>query len=537
MGGLFGDRSSHNPSGSRVITPQRARGGAPRGARTGGGVMFTPDRNVTRLDASYILRFGASPYALNRLREAVQKSTLMKSFFQMAKRGVLNSKPITPLLASVKPEATRARVLNLWREFERAPTTIGRPSMLEVQEGLIESVLTDGMAFFLKRNHRSFPHGFALLPLGREYLMENYTLLQGDKNPVVAGFEFDRQTGRLVAFRFAKSLTEVWRRHDPHRTLFAENVALDSTMVRVPAEQVIAVMTSERHDEIVSRYPQAILGLCVSQGLDDIDSSTIKAMKNAAKIAGVITKDPDAPIDDDAAEDEAAQMDELLARQEMPDGTIIEFPAGYNMDAFKSDWPKMAGDIGRKAILRNLASVMGIAYAELANDAEASNFANTRTFSILTRERWRRVALMVTEQFVRPVMEAWLDAVELQSLIPSLRPSQRAEILATNFSIRAWQSVDPFKDAQADNLRLGQLTTSPQMILAQHGITIDAVLDDFQELGRKIRERDAGNEGDLTRGLRFLAAFAQTPAIASLEVENPETGEPTDLETSGASSS
>ena len=538
-GDLFSP-TTHNRSGSRVISAKVVpRGGVKRG-RSGGVQVTFGSGAGQQFDANSLLRFGSTPYGLNRLRDAVQRSTQMKSFFQMAKRGVLNSKPITPLMASLRPQALQERVLRLWQEFERAPTTIGRPSMLEVQEGLIESVLTDGMAFFLRRNSRSYPHGFALLPVGREYLLEGFTNIQvgrQDRNPIVAGLEFDRNSGRLVAYWFARSMTEVWRRNDPHRTLFMDNTAVRESRVRVPVEQVIAVMTSERHDEIVSHLPQAVLGLVTAQGLDRIDKATIKTMEVASKVAAVIKKDVDAPIDDDAADDEAVDMDNLLESGELPDGASMELPAGYSMDAFQTDWPNMAGDVGRKAILRNLASCMGIAYAELANDAEASNFANTRTFSILTRERWRRMALMVTEQFVRPTMEAWLEAVELQGLIPSLRPGQRAAILQTNFTIRAYQSVDPFKDAQADNLRLAQFATSPQRILAQSGQTIDEILDDFLEVGRKIRERDEANNGDLSRGLSFLAAFSATPAVTSVEVEDPETGNPNELDIPPQSSS
>ena len=527
---LFGNQ--RNPSGSRPIAKSSRGGGPPRG-RAGGGVSFSPDKNVRTIDASNILRFGASPYALSQLRQAVNQSGQMRSFFQMAKRGVLNSQSIHPLFAQLRPDSLRQRVIQLWNEFERAPTTIGRPAMLEVQEGLIESVLTDGMFFFMKRNHPSFPHGFALLPVGREYLMEQYTSLTGansDRNPVVAGMEFHQDTGRLQAYWFARNMVEVWRRQDPLYTQFLNNASIANSMVRVPVEQVIAVMTTERADEIVSAIPQSVLPLVTSQGLDKIDGSTIKVMNAAAKIAAVITKDKDAPIDDDAAEDEAADMDALLAQGELPDGAALELPAGYDLKAFQSEWPSMAGDIGRKAIIRNLASVLGISYAELANDAEASNFANTRTFSILTRERWRRVARMVTEQFVRPVMEDWLAAVQLRGLIPSLRPSQEQSILNSHFSIRAWQSVDPFKDANAAQIRLSQLATSPQRILAESGETIDAILDDFQEVGRKIRERDVASEGDVTRGLRYLAAFSGTPAIANLEVEDPATGEETELD-------
>ena len=445
--------------------------------------------NISRLFRNYALG-GSRAYLLETVRSAIDRSPHMRSFFRLAKQGVLNGMTIHPLFSDVEDKKLRALLQKLWADFEEQCLVAGRPDMLNLQEGLIQSLLTDGMVIFLKRHSSELEHGFGLIPLGREYLVEGYTNRQ---DRIFAGMKFS-ELGRLTHYYLVKDFDEYYRHFDPLYRLTTQTAAGSVGAVAVPADQLVVVMTPDRHDELMSLLPPAIAGAESAEKIRVLDTATLTALSLAARKNIVITKTMDSSVTRPKEEEEELASD--LENAEIPDGNVVELPAGWDAKALEVAWPAIKDIEARKEILRTLSGLLGVDYSSFANDAAESNFANTRAHSLLTREMWRRLHRTVARQFVRPVLHEWLATVRFRGLLGNISDAEFSAAMQSQFYMRSWPWIDPLKDAAAQARLLECGATTPQRILAQQGMTMDEAISDFRDFGRALVAANVNGEID-----------------------------------------
>ena len=481
--------------------------------------------NISRLFRNYALG-GSRAYLLETVRSAIDRSPHMRSFFRLAKQGVLNGITIHPLFSEVEDKKMRARLQRLWEEFEDECLVAGRPDMLNLQEGILQSLLTDGVVIFLKRHSSELAHGFGLIPLGREYLVEGYT---NQQDRIFAGVQFS-EVGRLTHYWLVKDFDKYYRRFDPLYRFTTQTAAGSVGAVAVPADQAIVIMTPDRHDELMSLLPPAIAGAESAEKIRVLDTATLAALSLAARKNIVITKDMNSAVSRPA--DEESALAEDLENAEIPEGNVVELPAGWDAKALEVAWPAIKDIEARKEILRTLSGLLGVDYSSFANDAAESNFANTRAHSLLTREMWRRLHRTVARQFVRPVLHEWLTTVRFRGLLGNISDEEFDAAMRSQFYMRSWEWIDPLKDAAALARLMECGATTPQRILARQGMTMEESIEEWRTFGRALQEANVNGEIDAV--LNFLPVMRgaarndlENNALMGGEGEGGGTGEGT----------
>ena len=120
-------------------------------------------------------------------------------------------------------------------------------------------------------------------------------------------------------------------------------------------------------------------------------------------------------------------------------------------------------------LLTFIAVNLDIPVAVLLLDASNTNFSSWRGTIEQARIRFRYLQKLVRDQFHRPVYEwkvrQWLATdSKLQSYVTAgVNP------LKHKWKIPGWPYIDPFKDAQADNLLVEKFLSSPRRVLGARG--------------------------------------------------------------------
>lgn len=150
-----------------------------------------------------------------------------------------------------------------------------------------------------------------------------------------------------------------------------------------------------------------------------------------------------------------------------------ELPPGVEFKEFNPQYPNGEFAVFNKAMLRGIASGLGVAYNTLANDLEGVNFSSIRQGSLDERDRWKTDQEWLIETLVRPVFEAWLPRALLAGRVKVKgRPVSAARVdalRAAEFQPRRWQWIDPRADVEAAVASKNNLLVAPSALIREQG--------------------------------------------------------------------
>jgi lambda family phage portal protein len=108
--------------------------------------------------------------------------------------------------------------------------------------------------------------------------------------------------------------------------------------------------------------------------------------------------------------------------------------------------------------------------AMLLLDASNTNFSGWRGTIDQARVRFRFMQRTMREQFHEPVYEFKVRQwIATDPAVAALAEQEGVNALAHKWKIPGWPYIEPFKDAQADNLRIEKHCTSRRRVLAERG--------------------------------------------------------------------
>jgi lambda family phage portal protein len=393
-----------------------------------------------------------------------------------------------------------------WTEFcgRGVCDVTGKLSMIDVDQINVASLARDGE--FLVREVIGAPvndYGYALQLLDTDRLdiqFNNDRLANG--NQVVMGVELTPY-GRPVAFYI---LTQhpgsvhggyTYHRHD-----------------RVPAENLHHVFIPERPEQ-TRGIPWLHAVMTETKNLTGfVEAAIIASRVGASKMGFFTSPDGDlAPLADGTDPDGELYTD-------VEPGKFAALPNGYDFKPFDPDYPNEMVESFMKAMLRNIASGINVAYHTLSSDLEGVNFSSTRAGTLEERDAWMTVQGFYVLSFKNLVYSNWLKYALLNGRITlkkgSALPAEKYAIYNKPvFNGRRWQWVDPSKDVKANTDALFAKITSHTRVLADEGV-------DIRELWQEIAdEEDLAEELEL-----FVPAFAApmpaAPEAAPVEPDAPE---------------
>jgi lambda family phage portal protein len=141
---------------------------------------------------------------------------------------------------------------------------------------------------------------------------------------------------------------------------------------------------------------------------------------------------------------------------------------------FDPNHPNSAYAAFIKAVLRGIASGLGVSYNTLANDLEGVNFSSIRTGVLEDREAWKARQVWMIENVVSPIFRRWLRAGLLSGAISMDRGSRLSsanfdKLVAHTFQGRRWPWVDPQKDMNANTMAVAERFRSRSDVIRELG--------------------------------------------------------------------
>lgn len=425
-----------------------------------------------------------------RSREQTANNDYAKKFMQMSRQNIVGPRGVQLQAQSRDLDGTLDTLANdaieaAWREWSKPQNCdiTGRQSLRAIQGSAVLSAARDG-EFMIRiiTGRDAGAWGVALQALDPQRCRPDHDEIRmGGGRFIRHGIEFNKY-GRPLAYHFTTTKAE------------DGDDAYDyggRSYVRIPADQIIhgflPEMTSQKRG-----LPWMATALWRMQMLGGFEKAAlVNARVSAAKGGFFEWQEGYGP--------ESDEDDEIYMEAEP--GAFQELPAGVKFNPWNPQYPSGEFAPFQKAMLRGIASGLGVTYVNLANDLEGVNFSSIRQGTLDEREHWKEMQEWLIESLMQPVFDAWLPRALLSGRIQIETPrgprplrAERIEKYRTiEWQPRRWDWIDPNADVKAAIASKNNLLASPGQIIRDRGRDPSAV---WQEIGRDIEAMRAAGIPD-----------------------------------------
>jgi len=326
--------------------------------------------------------------------------------------------------------------------------------MVEVCKLVIATVATDGEVFIRKVRKYKNSHNFALQIIEADHLDEQYN--DQSKN-IVMGVEKDKY-GKPIAYHLYK--------YNPNDL---QNI--NRERVRIAADEIIHLYRKDRTSQSrgVTWLAPVMTDLKMYNGF--AEAALVEKRLTASKM-GFYKR----PQGEEYYGDDVDENGNVI--NEATPGQFEILPDGWDFQSFD---PKSGNDnfvdFG-KAILRNIASGLGVSYNSLANDLEGVNYSSIRAGLIDERDGYKSLQRWFIEHFMKPIFKDWLEMQLLTQNI-NLPFAKFDKFNAPLFIPRSFAWVDPLKDNQANALAIKEGLKTATQVASEQGSDIEEL---YQQL-------------------------------------------------------
>lgn len=438
------------PTVTRVV---ERRTGVPAVARRANAVavrMFDAGQNdrltaswpSTPTPADYIVRRNQRALVA-RSREQAANNDYMRGFLRMVRQNIVGPQGIRLQAQSRDDDKSLDTVANdaieaAWLEWSRATNcdVSGKRSWRMIQGGAATAAARDG-EFMIREiwGADAGPWGYALQVLDPQRCPVDYDEEQRrDGSFVRHGVEFN-QYGRPIAYLFTTT--------DERE---ADYVYGGRSFQRIPAREIIHGFIEDFTGQ-KRGLPWAATALWRMRMLDGFEKSAmVNARVSASKGGFFQWKEGYGP--------EREEEDEEIYMEAEP-GAFQELPAGVEFKEWNPQYPNGEFAPFMKSGLRGIATGLGVAYNNLANDLEGVNFSSIRQGALDEREHWKELQEWLIESLIERVYRNWLKVALLSGRIvvagrgdsqKPLRPERLLKYQAVQWQPRRWAWIDPRAD-------------------------------------------------------------------------------------------
>ena len=313
----------------------------------------------------------------------------------------------------------------------------GRKTMPEIDRMNAKAWARDG-EYFLLTEVADNPYGFALRVVRPDACDEKYNVGKlPNGNEVVCGIERRPDTMAPVAYYFRTTQDRAY-----------VTTSYGGHLTRIPASRVIHVFTPE--DEGQPRgIPWAHAILCKLKMLDEYDRAEITAARDEA--CTVRTYETDRTIDDELLDltdpdnpTAVRQADAMLADKEPGQSEIL--PVGVKAKVNTPQHPNRELTAFKNSMLRDVASGLGVEYANFANDWAGVSFSSVRLGTISERDFWTMLQADMISQDKSRVFVLWLRSFLSLSISGDYPIEKYDKFCEHEYRGRRWMWVDPMRD-------------------------------------------------------------------------------------------
>jgi lambda family phage portal protein len=227
----------------------------------------------------------------------------------------------------------------------------------------------------------------------------------------------------------------------------------------LPARSVLHIFREDRAGQ-VRGIPEITPALELFAKLRDFGGAVLSAAKSAAYVGGIFKTPAAAEVDDEPV----VKPFEPIQFQR---GTWITAPNGSDINQLKAEQPTTTYDMFVRCILREIGACLVVPFVIVAGDSSGSNFSSAR-MDVLGYNRQRTVERSEWELCVLDrIFAAFLDEAVM---IPGLLPGGfNISDVPHSWFWDSFESIDPVKDATAEQIALAANTTTLKQIFAERG--------------------------------------------------------------------
>jgi lambda family phage portal protein len=404
-----------------------------------------------------------------RSRDLTINNDYAARFLDMVSTNVVGAKGIQLQVRGREPDGRLDQYGNsmledsfrAWGQMEFC-TVDGTMTWLDAQRMFIESVARDGEAFVLLVTDSSNPWRFRLQFIDPDRVDVEYNGPAGNGNEIRMGVEIDK-AGKPLAYY-------VDQKH-PDDYQFAAGYGVQRQ--RIPAESVIHAFRKRRPGQ-TRGYPWTATAMTRLKMLGGYEEAELVAARiSSAKMGFFTSPEGDAYIGDGT--DEQGQI-----RMDVTPGTFEQLPAGVDFKAFDPQHPSTAFAAFEAAMLRGIASGLGVSYTSLSNNLEAVSYSSIRQGLLEERDHWRTIQSWMVDHFCQPVFRVWLRQT-LDGGVVNLPAAKYTKFVNAQWVPRGWQWVDPRNEAEAQITAINNGLMTMTQALAERGLDLEDVLRERQQ--------------------------------------------------------
>ena len=349
-----------------------------------------------------------------------------------------------------------------WHEWGRKGfcTIDGKLSWGQAQRLFIETLARDGEVLIRKiKNPRDNKYGFSLQFIEADYLDEEYNNRTKDGNEVRMGVELDAN-GKPIAYW-------MFEEHPHHRDQFGTRTARKH--IRVAADEIIHCFIQERAGQ-TRGVPMMSNVLSRLKMLDGYEEAELVASRIGASKMGFFTS----PSGDEFVGDD---NDNGVPIMEAEPASFVQLPEGMDFKPFDPQHPTTAFSDFEKAILRGIASGLGVSYVSLSNNLEGVSYSSIRQGTIEDRDHYKMLQQFMVDHFVDDVYRSWLEQAMTYGAVTL--PITKYDIFANSVTYRprGFSWVDPQKEIRASIDAVSNGIISLQDVHSQYGKDTEEVFE------------------------------------------------------------
>ena len=411
----------------------------------------------------------------SRARDLAQNNDLAKAYLRAIKKNVVGSSGFSLQVKAMKQEAGKWVVDKAdsnylenqfweWSKPETANVT-GKMSLRKTEELVAETTARDGEQFVrLIRGKDINRFGFSLQLIEPDWIDEKYNTTLPNGNLIVMGVELNPWR-RPVAYHVALRNNSLG--------VYGSSV-VSGPYERIPASDIIHVYDPERADQTRGISWMAS-GMVKSRHLDGyIEAAVVNSRASACKM-GFITEE----VPESGFGDGVDPSGNALVTAEP--GTFERLPMGTKFEAYDPKYPEAQFDPFTKAMIRLIASGLGVSYQTLSGDLSETSYSSGRQGLLEERETYKSAQSLFSEMFLDRVYAEWLSMGILTGAL-NLPMAKYNKFNTPKWTGRRWQWVDPLKDVQAAKEEVSAGFKSSTMIANENGRDLDEI---YQELANE----------------------------------------------------
>jgi lambda family phage portal protein len=439
------------------------------------GMRLFADFVTSQRSADSEIRFAIKTLR-NRCRDLARNNEYARRYLNLLKTNVVGERGINLQVKAKNEDGTfdsvgNTIIENAWAKWCKLGncTVDKKMTFLDAQHLFIESLARDGEVIVRMVNYDN-PDRFAIEFLEPDLLDEEKNETLRDGNQIRMGVEINQFRAPLAYWMLTQH---------PGDLEYAATYARKH--VRVPSEKILHIYLPDRAQQTrgVPWAASAISSLKMLHGYREAE--LVAARTGASKMGFFTSPQGDGFVPDDIE-------DQYVPIMNAEPGTFHQLPAGVDFKPFDPNHPSTAFEAFEKAILRGIASGLGVSYYALANDLTGVSYSSIRAGEIADRDFYQTLQQLMIQHFVEPIFRAWLLQVMTANRIPLPITKYGKFADNANFRARGFAWVDPQREIQAkiQGLQNGILTL--QDIQSNYGRDVEETFEQIA-LEKQLAER------------------------------------------------